>query len=133
MINALLLIFEPVAAWERIVEARRKTLTILLLYLFPFLALNCVAEGYGLVHSGKWQGQVAHLRKFSVNEAVLFEVAQFFLSLLIVFIGAKLIKSVGETFHGRHTFNQSFTAVAYGLGPFLLFRFLDALSLIHIS
>ena len=28
----------------------------------------------------------------------------------VVFIGAKLIKSIGETFHGRHTFTQAFAA-----------------------
>jgi hypothetical protein len=125
MIKALLLIFEPIATWEGIVRARRSLGFILLFYLLPLLVLTSAAEAYGLIHWGKWQGEVTRLKRFSVNEAVVFEVGQFLLSLLIVFIGAKVIKSIGETFHGRHTYTQAFTAVAYGLGPMLMFRFLD--------
>jgi hypothetical protein len=46
----------------------------------------------------------------------------------VVFAGAKLVKSVGETFRGRHTYNQAFTAVAYGLGPLFLLRLFDTFS-----
>jgi uncharacterized membrane protein YecN with MAPEG domain len=37
-----------------------------------------------------------------------------------------MIKSIGETFHGRHSYTQAFTTVAYGLGPLFLLRLLDA-------
>ena len=53
------------------------------------------------------------------------EAAQILLSLGVVFCGASLLKSIGETFHGRHTYTQAFTAVAYSLGPFFLLRLLD--------
>jgi hypothetical protein len=53
------------------------------------------------------------------------EVAQFLASLGVVFIGAKLLKSLGETFHGRHTYQQTISAVAYGLSPLFLVRMLD--------
>jgi hypothetical protein len=125
MIQALLLIFQPVATWERIFRARRRTLTILLAYLLPFLLLTSAAEAYGLVHWGKFQGEIPRLKQFPLNEAIIFEVAQFLLSLVIVFLGAKLVVAVGETFHGRHTYNQAFTAVAYGLSPLFLSRLLD--------
>jgi hypothetical protein len=57
---------------------------------------------------------------------IIFEVAQFLLFVGIVLIGARLIKSVGETFHGRHTFTQCFTLVAYGLSPLFLLHLLNA-------
>jgi hypothetical protein len=126
MIQALLLIFLPVATWERIFRARRGTLTILLLYVLPFLVLACAAEAYGLVHWGKYAGEIPRLKRYTVNEAIIFEAAQFLLFLVILLLGAKLVEAVGETFHGRHTYNQAFTAVAYGLGPLLLSRMLDA-------
>jgi len=44
----------------------------------------------------------------------------------VVFIGARLVKAVGETFHGRHTYSQTFTVTAYGLGPLFLFRLFNA-------
>jgi uncharacterized membrane protein YecN with MAPEG domain len=130
MIKALLLIFEPIATWDRILLARRNLGFILVAYLLPMVLLCSAAEGYGLAHWGKWQsgapGVVPRLKHFSPAEAFLIESAQFLLSLLVVFLGARLVKALGETFHGRHTYTQSFTVVAYGLSPLFLCRLLDA-------
>ena len=128
MIKALLLIFEPVATWEGIHRAGRSLVSILAVYLLPLLLLVAVCEGYGLVHWGKWQGEILRLKKFSVGEAAVVEIGQFLLSLIVIFTGASIIKSIGETFRGRHTYNQAFTAVAYGLSPLFLLRLLDASS-----
>jgi hypothetical protein len=60
------------------------------------------------------------VRTYTKEEVIIFEVAQFLLYLALVFIATKLIKAVGETFHGRHTFTQAFASVAYGLSPLFL-------------
>ena|SRR5436190_813440 len=127
MIRALLLIFDPTATWERIFRAHRSLVFIFLLYLCPFLLLDAVAEGYGLVHTGKERGILKQDYKFPVGEAVIFETAQFLISIGMVFLGAKLVKSIGETFHGRHTMTQAFISVAYGLAPLFLLRLCDGL------
>ena len=126
MINALLLMFSPVPTWERIAAAQRKWGSILAGHLVPLLLLASVAEGSGLVHWGKPHGNVPHFRTLSLAQAVRFETAQLFLSLAVVLLAAKLIKSLGETFHGRHSFGQAFTVAAYGLGPLFLLRMLNA-------
>jgi hypothetical protein len=128
MIKAFLLIFDSAATWERIFRARRSLAFILLLYLCPFLLLTSLAEGYGLVHAGKERGFGHQTHLFTVGEAAIFECAQFLISVGLVFLGAKLVKSIGETFHGRHTITQAFATVAYGLGPLFLLRFCDPLS-----
>jgi len=128
MIKALLLIFDPTATWGRIVRARRSLVFVLVVYLLPLLLLVAACEGYGLVHWGKWQGEVGRLKKFPVSEAVVVEAGQFLLSLVVVFAGANMIKALGETFRGRHTYAQAFTTVAYGLSPLFLPRVLDAFS-----
>ena len=128
MIKALMLIFEPVGTWDGIVRARRSLASILMIYLLPLLLLVAACEGYGLVNWGKWQDVGGRLKKFSVSEAAVVETGQLLLSLAVVFAGANLIKSVGETFHGRNTYTQAFTAVAYGLSPLFVFRLLDAFS-----
>ena len=128
MIKALLLIFEPSGTWEGILRARRNIVFILVAFLLPLLLLTTAAEGYGLVNWGKWQGEVGRLKKFPVAEAVVVETAQFLLSLLVVFAGAHMLKSVGETFRGRHTYTQAFTTVAYSLSPLFLLRLLDLFS-----
>jgi len=128
MIKALLLILDPNVTWEGIVLARRSLAFVLVVHLSPLILLASAAEGYGLVHWGKWQGEIGRIRQFPIREAAVVETAQFLLALAVVFVGAKLIKAIGETFHGRHTYNQAFTAVAYGLSPLFLLRLLDAFS-----
>jgi hypothetical protein len=125
VIKALLLIFEPTGTWEEIHRAQRSTLFILATYLLPLLLLVCLCETYGLVQWGKWQGEISRLRRFPVGEAVVVVTAGLLLSVGVAFAGAKLLKSLGETFHGRHTYQQAFTAVAYGLSPLFLLRLLD--------
>ena len=142
MIKALLLIFNPAGTWEGIFRARRSLVFVLVVYLFPLLLLASAAEGYGLVHWGKWQGEsmgwfiraqgeILHLKKFPVREAAVIETAQVLLSLIVIFTGALIIKAIGETFRSRNTYTQAFTAVAYGLSPFFLLRMLDASSAIN--
>src|SRR6266404_3605641 len=126
MIKALLLIFEPFATWERIWRAHRGLVFILLFHLLPTIVLSSAAEGYGLYHWGKGR-ELGPRRSYSMGEVIIFETAQVVLYLVIAFIGAKLVKAIGETFHGRHTFTQAFGTVAYGLSPFFLLHVLDGL------
>ena len=125
MIKTLLLVLYPAATWDRIVLAKRGWLTILLFFLLPLWVLAGVAEGYGLVHWGKPGGEFSHVKSFSHSQALIFEFLQLLLMLILVLVSARLIRAVGETFHGRHTFNQAFTVTAYGLSPFFVLRILD--------
>ena len=126
MIKALLLIFEPVQAWERVVRAQRSLAFVLIVFLMPLLVATSLIEGYGLVRWGRTQQDALHQKQFSTAEAAVFEFAQILLSLGGVFLGAKLIRSVGETFHGRHSLTQTFTTVAYGLSPMFTMRIFNA-------
>lgn len=126
MIKALLLIFDPIRTWERVVVARRPWKQILWLYFLPFLVLVSCVEGYGIRRWGKPRGDLDRLQALPLAQILFYEAAEFVLALLTVLFVAKLIKSMGETFHGRHTFAQAFTVAAYGLSPVLLLRMLDA-------
>ncbi len=126
MIKALLLIFEPIEAWERVVRAQRSLVFILIVFLLPLLGATSLVEGYGLVRWGKRQQDSLHLKQFTISQATVYEIAHMLLSLGAVFLGAKFVKSLGETFHGRHSFTQSFATVAYGLSPLFTMRLFDA-------
>ena len=128
MIKALLLIFDPAATWEGIMRARRSLTFILFVYLCPFLLFVFAVEGYGLIHWGKVQGLGGRPHLFTTGEAIIIESTQFLVSMGLIFLGATLVKSIGETFHGRHTLTQAFAAVAYGLGPLFLLRLGDSFS-----
>src|SRR5947208_1805937 len=106
MIEALLLLFSPAATWERIGRVQRGFLYLLFTYLLPVMIVTSFVEGYGLHHWGKWQGEVPHIRTWSFAEAVVFEAGQLVVTLLIIVFNSALVKSVGETFHARHTLLQ---------------------------
>lgn len=128
MIKALLLIFNPVGTWDRIARAQRGLAFVFGVFLLPLLAVTSLVEGYGLVRWGKLQQNVEYLKRFTPTEAITFEVGQIILWLVVVTIGAWTVKMLGETFHGRHSFTQTFTLVAYGLSPIVLLRVFDAFS-----
>lgn len=126
MIRALLLIFEPIATWDRIFRSRRSLGFVLAAYLVPTVLLTCLVEGHGLYKWGQPR-EIGPSKLYNRGEVVLFETASFILWLGVVFLGARLVKSIGGTFHGRHTMTQTFTTVAYGLGPLFLLHLLDGL------
>ena len=128
MIKALLLVFDPLRTWDGIARSRRNLGFVLALYLLPLLVLVAVAEGYGLARWGKWQSEVGYIKRFPPREAVVVVTGQLLLSLCVVFVGANMLKSLGGTFHGRHSYGQAFTTVAYGLSPLFVLRLLDAFS-----
>jgi len=126
MTEAVTLIFNPTRSWERIVRAERSLLVVLFTFLLPLLILTCAVEGYGLTRWGKQQHTSSRPRIFTAGEAAVFEAGQVATSLVLVFLGAALLKSMGGTFHTRNTYAQAFTVVAYALSPFFLLRLLDA-------
>lgn len=126
MVKALLLVFAPLATWERIVRARRGCAFILTAQLFPLLVLVAVTESYVLIHWGKGRGLGSHHHLFPVGETVVFEAAQILVWFGVVFVAAALVKSLGDTFHGRHAYAATLTVVVYSLSPFFLIRALDA-------
>src|SRR5881398_1945778 len=103
MINALLVLFAPAETWDRIGGAQRRFSYILVTYLLPVMILSSFVEGAGLHVWGKWGGEVSHLKKWPVNEVFVLEAGQLIVMLGIVFFNSALVKSVGETFHSRHT------------------------------
>lgn len=126
MIKALFLIFLPVPTWEQILALQRKPAVVFALHLLPLLLLVAVAEGFGLVTWGTARGNVSQLTRFTVSQAVVFETGRVLLNLVIVFSMVKMIKALGETFHGRHSFQQVFTVTAYGLSPLFLLQIFNA-------
>ena len=127
MIKVLLLIFDPVATWEKIDRAQRSVAFILFLYLLPVLLITLAGEAYGISQWGKQQGMLGQQVKVTQGVIILYEVAELGSSLLVVFVGAKLIKAISESLHGRPTYTQAFTLVAYALAPLFVVRLLDAI------
>src|SRR6185437_12705679 len=96
MIKALMLVLDPGASWDSIVLRKRSWLSILVIYLLPLWLIGCVAEFYGLFHWGKPRGFVSELKTLPNSEALIFEIIQLGLFAVLVFVGARLILSLGN-------------------------------------
>ncbi len=128
MIKVLFLIFEPAVAWEKVALARRGYTFIFTTYLLPMLLLVTAAEGWGLLHFGKWQPKFQIVKTFSLPEVLTYEIIQFSLMLGTILISALLILRVSQTFHSRNNYLQAFTLTAYAYSPILLFYFFNVTS-----
>ena len=129
MIKAVLLIVHSAGAWDRIVEAKRGVATVLLIHLLPLMLLTSAGEFYGLTHWGKQRAEYGKPTIVAQPAAIRYEAAKFALGLLVVFLAAQIIKSIGQSFHSRHNFVQAFTMVAYGLSPLFLLHMVNGLPL----
>ncbi len=126
MIKALLLIFEPVSGWNGVVERNRGTAFIFVLYVLPMLALCTAAQLAGLLHFGHTSDYSGTVVPVARNLLRYYGAGEFVLSLATLLLATYVLKSFGETFHSRHTFNQCFSVVAHSLSPVFLVRLLDA-------
>ena len=99
MIKALMLVFNSAGTWERIALSRRRWWVILIFYLLPLLVITGAVEGYGLIRWGKPQGAISQIKHYSNSNALIFEVFQLILLLMVVFIGYG--HSIPELFVGN--------------------------------
>jgi Yip1 domain len=127
MIKVFFLIFEPRVAWEKIALARRNFSFVFCLYLLPLVLVTSAAEGWGLLHWGKWQPRFEKLRAdFTLNDVLCFEAVQTILLLLMVLLGALILLKASQTFYNRSKFIEAFTVMTYGASPLFLTHLMDA-------
>ncbi len=127
MIKVLLLILRPIPTWNGIASAKRRWPVVFFGNFLPLLLLASAAEGYGLQHWPRMRGTFPQPMVFSQAQSLVFETTQALLFIGILSLWTKLIMSLGGTFHARHNFDQAFATAAYGLGPLLLLKSLDAI------
>ena len=126
MLTVFFLLFEPDVAWEKIAQARRGFAYILIVHLLPLIALATVAEGWGLMNWGRWQEHYQKTRIWTDQTMVIhFEILQAVLFLAVVLISALLLHVASAQFHGKRTYLQSFTVIAYSFSPMLVTHVLN--------
>ena len=131
MIKALFLIFEPVAAWDRVIKARRGAGFLLLFYVLPMVLMVAALEGFGLMEWGRRQWDSGQVKIFTTGEMAAYETMQSLALLAVVFICAQIVKALGNTSHARHNYTEGFTVAACGLSPLFLLRLLDVFPAIN--
>ena len=126
MIKALYLIFKPADAWVGILQSQRRASFLLAFYFLPMVLIASAAEGFGLMEWGRHQADIHRIHKFTGREMMVYEMARFVLTWLIVVVFAVLIKMFGDTFRERNSYRQAFTLAIYGISPVFLLRLLEA-------
>jgi len=114
-----LLIFDPGNSWEGIVKAKRGIGFVLLVYLFPVLALSLAGELLGKAHFGVMQ-EYGEAAAISDRLLTVYGAVQFLTSLLVISWWRVLVKSMAGTFQPRHTYAAVLKVVAYSFGRFFL-------------
>ena len=129
MIKAILLIFAPGSTWMRISEAKRGVLTVLLLNPVPLILLACVAEAYGLLKLGLFEGEFARSKPIPVAWPLVFKYEQVRLAcdFATLFLGAQIFYWLDHSLNSRARYQLAFTVMAYSMGPMFLMRALDGL------
>jgi hypothetical protein len=97
MLNGLMLVFEPVATWDRLARKRPGVGYVLSVLVLPLLLLAALVEGYGLTRWGKFVGEVPRLKKWTLQETLLFQGGQLLLLLFFLVVSVKLINSLAAT------------------------------------
>jgi hypothetical protein len=126
MLRALLLIFDPANSWEKIETAKPSLAHVFFLYVLPIMLLSFAVEAWLLTQLGAQRGRVIErITQVSKDVIIRYEVTQFVLGIVVVFLGAFLMQKLSQGFHRKHTYGESFATLGYSLGPYFLCRMLD--------
>jgi len=127
-----LFIFQPEAEWDAVLRAKRGLGFILGIHLLPAMLLASIAEGVGMAGWRKWHAGIHGIRNFTVGEAVVWEMMQLILMLVIIAVCAYLIRLMGETFNSHYSYRSALIVVIYSLSPLFLLRLLGAIPRISL-
>jgi len=131
MIRALMLIFDPSGTWEKIESSPKNVAQVFFFFLLPLMLLTGSAATWELIHFGVERSTIGDLPsrmiKVSPELAFRYQAVQLAFGLVIVFGGAVLYRVIGQGFHRRHTYTETFTTIAYAISPILLLRALEGL------
>ena len=132
MIRALLLIIDPTNTWERIENSQHGIVRVFFASILPLLLFTSAIESYGLITWGRERGLEHRAKAVTTDLLIRYEGASLLLSLVLLFVGAWLLKLIAEGFHRRHSYYDAFATAAYSLSPLFLCRALNAIPGINL-
>jgi len=124
MLKVFQLVFSPTTAWAKIAETQRSVIVVFLLNSLPLMLCGAALEGWGLRKLGVFTGELDRVKPIPLplDRVIRFEVFHLVMDLLLLFLAAKLLEWMFESFHSRSKFLPAFTTMAYSLGPFFVAR-----------
>jgi hypothetical protein len=126
MIRALNLLFTPSKTWERMALKPPSAATVFLISLLPLIAITFAVEGYGLLKLGGSTGEMGRIN-LPIERVIRYAGFYAVASIIVIFAGTFLLKSVAESFGVICTFGSCFILMACGFMPIFLMRMPDAI------
>jgi hypothetical protein len=123
MVRALKLLLTPDKTWERMALKPPNLFTILIISVLPLMIVTLGVEGYGILKFGE-AGEVGRLH-LPIERIIRYEVFYALASLVVIFAGSWLLKSITDSFGVNSKFGATFILVACGFMPVFLLRMLD--------
>ena len=130
MLRALNLLFTPETTWQKTALHPPHFLTVLLISILPLMALGLGLEAYAMVNFGEAFSEIGR-RAVSQDRAIKYAVFYGAASLVVVLIGAGLLKHVAESFNLRSSFSVCLILIAFAYSPIFYGRLLDAIPAIN--
>ncbi|MGZ8901609.1 MAG: YIP1 family protein [Limisphaerales bacterium] len=130
MLRALNLSISPEAEWQKAALKPPHLAFVLLLSILPLMIATLAVEGYALTKYGEMFGDIGR-RSVSQERAIKYAVFYGVSSLAVIFIGAGLLKNVGESFNLRVPYGTYFVLMAFAYSPVFFGRLLDAVPAIN--
>jgi hypothetical protein len=132
MLRTFFFIFQPMAEWDAVLQARRGLGFILGIHLLPLMLMASIAEGAGMAGWRKWHAGIHGVKYFTVGEAMVWEIVQLMFMLVVIAVCIYLIRLMGETFNNCYPYRSVLTLVIYSLSPLFLLQFLGAIPWISL-
>jgi uncharacterized membrane protein YecN with MAPEG domain len=130
MLRAISFSLLPEGAWQKAATKPPHFALVLFVTLLPLMILTLAVEGYALVNFGEGYGEVGR-RVISADRAIKYEVFYGVASLAVIFLGAALLKGLGESFNLKASYSVTFVLMAIAYTPIFLVRLLDAVPAVH--
>lgn len=130
MLKALNLSLLPESTWQKTAEKPPHFALVLFLSILPLMIVTLAVEGYALIKYGEVFGEIGR-RMVSRERAIKYEVFYGVASLVVIFLGAALLRNMGTGFNLRVSYGTCFVLFAFGYAPIFLGRVLDAVPVIN--
>jgi hypothetical protein len=127
MVRALKLLFAPGKTWETMALKQPGVFTIFIISILPLMAVTLAVEGYGLLRFGEVVGGIGKQLQLPQERVIRYEVFYGVASLVVIFAGSWLMKSIADSFGVINTFGGVFVLLGCGFMPIFLLRVVDAI------
>ena len=129
MLRALNLSLSPEKTWQETAINPPHVATVLLLSILPLIIATLAVEAFALLRFGEDFGEIR--RAVSQERVLKYAIFYGVASLVVIFIGAALLRNVGSSFDLKSSYAACFVLFGFAYTPIFFGRLLDAVPVVN--